>query len=412
MPLIQTVEKMASRGTDQFYFILTSDGSMDIYPDNKSSAFRIALKNPIDVGEEQWEVCLLSINYPYSWTNVGPSAKVFMKYYVDGEKGVQYVHFPNWQCHSMEEVVKFLGKKFERDHNRDGDKKVWVSLDELGRFKIASNSSTFDVGFSDNMLRLLGLAGHEKVEYMTIKSFDERQSMRDIFTDFWRADRSFDLGDFRIRKQVENAETLWDFIAVIHPYIDMKKLEVRDFEHEAFSEGLHVEVEAKNLEYEPLTNGVYLTGTEKVGSFWDSYLKGVPLDDTELLKTKGGKLMSLFQGLMKKFYEKSKLGTTIRGVTPGLINPVQRMYVYTNIMEAIDMNDDSVKLLKLVNTRGEPFKTTQEDFNNPTYFPLLKGRHSMISVLIMDESGAPVSFQSGTVVLTLHFRRSNYSWRS
>jgi hypothetical protein len=100
-----------------------------------------------------------------------------------------------------------------------------------------------------------------------------------------------------------------------------------------------------------------------------------------------------------------QIPSTIKGVTPGMINPVQRMFIYTNIIEPVDVNDTYARLLKLVNTRGEPFKTTQEEYSHPTYFALQKGKLSMIEVFIADETGEPVSFQSGTVVLTLHFRK-------
>jgi hypothetical protein len=94
-----------------------------------------------------------------------------------------------------------------------------------------------------------------------------------------------------------------------------------------------------------------------------------------------------------------------KGTVPGVVNPVQRMYIYTNIIEPLNMNNKSVRLLKMVNTRGEFFKTTQEDFIRPMYVPVENGKISIIEVLIADESGHPVPFQIGTVVLTLHFRK-------
>ncbi len=91
--------------------MLTSDGSMKDYPQNKTSKFKILLKEPLELGEDDWEVCLRSINYPFSWTNVGPSAKVFMKFYSSLTAGVQEMNFPDWQCTSMEEVVKFIANE-------------------------------------------------------------------------------------------------------------------------------------------------------------------------------------------------------------------------------------------------------------------------------------------------------------
>jgi hypothetical protein len=105
---------MALRSEDQFYFLLTSDGSHDSHPSNTTSTFQISLNEPINVGDADWEVALQTINYPYSWTNIGPAANVFMKYYVDGYTGVREINFPDWQCKSMEEVVSFIGKEISQ----------------------------------------------------------------------------------------------------------------------------------------------------------------------------------------------------------------------------------------------------------------------------------------------------------
>ena len=109
--------------------------------------------------------------------------------------------------------------------------------------------------------------------------------------------------------------------------------------------------------------------------------------------------------LMKALLKGGGLPKIINATTPGVLNPVQRMFIYVNIIDPIDLNDQFVRLLKLVNTRGESFKTTQEDILHPMYHPVQKGKISMIEVLIADENGDPVSFQIGTVVLTLHFRK-------
>lgn len=380
---------MASRGDDQFYFILTSDGSMEMYPNNKTSSFRVSLREPIDVGEEAWEVSLSSINYPYSWTNVGPSAKVFMKYYIDPLKGYHEINFPDWQCQSMGEVVKFLTKELDKKQKPDDKLRMWIGLDELGRFKISSSSSVFDVGFSENMLRLLGLAGHEQAKFMVISSFEKRQKARDMVNQFWQKDNPFDFSDQAITKAVHECKSLIDFITIMHPFIDMSRLEMLSFHFPFIFE----------------SDTYYIEGREKNGAFWTYFLSNSGTSEGDLTKTIGGQLLQFLMVKLKEIIVQPSLPKIIRGITPGMLNPVQRMFIYTNIMEPIDMNDDVVKLLKLVNTRGISFKTTQEDFTNPTYFPLLKGNHSMISILITDETGEPVSFQSGTVVITLHFRK-------
>lgn len=373
---------MGSRGTDQFYFILTSDGSMDVYPDNKTSSFRISLKDPINVTEDDWEMSLISINYPYTWTNVGNASKVYMKYCTSFEKGTREIAFPDWLCQSVKEVVEFVSKEIQKDLNNDAsDWRVWFTLDELGRFKISSNSPEFDVGFSPNMLKLLGLAGHPEAEKLTVAFFEDRQRSREVLRSCWRAGVPINFQDDVLRKAVESSETAEDFFKQTSALFDATKA------LDVFSRVVSADKELHDAWVE------YMTEEEMrvPGALMNRQIKYIS---------------TLVMYFTKELFKKLIKVMTLKGVTPGIINPVQRMFVYTNIIQPIDMNEKGVKLLKLVNTRGEPFKTTHEDFLNPTYLPLLRGTHSMISVLITDENGDPVSFQSGTVVLTLHFRRA------
>jgi hypothetical protein len=372
---------------------------MDSYPENKTSSFRILLKEPIDVGEEDWEVSLLSINYPYSWTNVGPSAKVSMKYYIGGTVGsVQEVIFPDWQCQTMSEVIKFLTKDLYIGQHMTPETKVWLRLDELGRFKMSAVvPAAFDVGFSHNMMRLLGLAGHRQASDMTLEAFERRQGHRDFLRRIWMKDREpMNIEDEHVRQNVLSCETLMDFAHLVSHYLPHEHLEK-----------IHDDI----MLYEKQRPNFTDDNSSRLRSFGRRDLNTIPPDEQEGLSGRledyrAGRVLMLMMFHMQSLFREPELPKTIKGVIPGMINPVQRMYVYINIIEPVDMNDRSIKLLKLVNTRGEPFKTTQEEYTHPTYLALQKGKISMIEVLIADELGEPVSFQNGTVVLTLHFRRA------
>lgn len=193
---------MVLRGRHQFPLILTSDGSLDVYPENKTSRFQIFLSEPLELDGDDWEVGLMGINYPYSWTNLGPSANVYMKLFAGAEGGVKEVHFPDWQCTSMEEVVGFLTRRM-KESDVPG---LWFGLDELGRLKLESTFIDVDVGFSDNMLRLLGIAAHTAARFMQIEAFDRRQKYRDILCSICRDDWPFPFGDSIMRESYENCE--------------------------------------------------------------------------------------------------------------------------------------------------------------------------------------------------------------
>lgn len=368
---------MASRGAHEFPFILTSDGSMDIYPSNTTSKFKILLSDPLEIGDEDWEVALQSINYPYTWTNIGESAKTSMKYYIDHRTGVKRVVFPDWHCETIEEIIGFIASTLEdlRLDEEDAAEipRIKVALDELGRFTLKCNSRTFDVGFSDNLLKLLGLNGHKHARQMTMKNFDRKQRHRKVMDKMFKRDKLFPLHNPHVRMAIEKANTMEDLLRIVTGHIDWTK-------------------------FTRLYTPEYMKGRDHpwVGKFHD-------VDFTE--QVGGYVLMEDLMYHLKELFKDEWIPMQILGETPCIVNPVQRMYIYTNIIEPLDMNDQAVKLLKLVNTRGSAYKTTHEEFSLLTYLPVQKGKISMIEVLIADESGDPVPFQIGTLVLTLHFRR-------
>ena len=55
---------------DQFYIILPSNSSMDIYPDNKICNFKVHLANPLKLKPSKWEVGLSEIQFPHLWHNI------------------------------------------------------------------------------------------------------------------------------------------------------------------------------------------------------------------------------------------------------------------------------------------------------------------------------------------------------
>lgn len=374
---------MAVRRDHQFVYVVTSDGCMDVYPDNKTSDFKIMLKDPIEVGDD-WEVALLDINYPYSWINVGPDAKVFMKYYIDGL--LQEVHFPNWQCQTLEEAVKFIEKRIaSKEEVGRSEPRIVVGLDDLRRFKMWSTSADFDVGFSPNLLKLLGLAGHTRADKLLLEAFEKRMSYRYLLASVTK-----DGNPVRI------TEELVDMLVTNHNVLDLAK---------TFAQFLDVE-KLKKLEH-------LGSVPEDSKLYKDVRLERAYVSDALGIHEDGPKnwvKAAAYLYYLKKLYvfDGNHPIKKIRGVVPGVVNPVQRMFIYTNIMEPVDMNNGAKKLLKMVNTKGEPFKTTHDQFNQPIYHPICRGgKIAMIHVYIADETGEAVPFQTGTVVLTLHFRKSS-----
>jgi hypothetical protein len=91
------------------------------------------------------------------------------------------------------------------------------------------------------------------------------------------------------------------------------------------------------------------------------------------------------------------------------LNPALQLYIHSNIVQPVDMNDTTTDLMRVVNIKGAPGMMTQEVFFQPTYQPVEKRRKiSMIHVYIKNEVGKFVPFVGGQVLMTLHFRRQRY----
>jgi hypothetical protein len=51
-----------------FYLTAPSNASLDVFPDNTLTSFKIRTVKPIDLAK--YQVALTEIQYPYSWFNV------------------------------------------------------------------------------------------------------------------------------------------------------------------------------------------------------------------------------------------------------------------------------------------------------------------------------------------------------
>ena len=82
------------------------------------------------------------------------------------------------------------------------------------------------------------------------------------------------------------------------------------------------------------------------------------------------------------------------------------IYVYSNIVQNRLVGDSLVPLLRVVPIRGrddEIYRT--EEFLHPHYLPTIKETTPELEFLLRRDDGTPISFNTGKVVLTLHFRK-------
>ena len=87
---------------------------------------------------------------------------------------------------------------------------------------------------------------------------------------------------------------------------------------------------------------------------------------------------------------------------------LQRLYVYTDVIENTLVGDAEVPLLRVVETHGKFEEVIHQSFALPSYVPLRKKSFDSIEIDIKDVYDNPVSFENGVVVVMLHFRSASY----
>lgn len=85
-----------------------------------------------------------------------------------------------------------------------------------------------------------------------------------------------------------------------------------------------------------------------------------------------------------------------------------KLFVYTDICENYITGDVQTPLLRIVpvdNTNYIYGSIQTKAFSPPIYLPLLRTEFSTIEIDIRTDTGDPIPFQSGTLTVTLHFKR-------
>jgi len=83
------------------------------------------------------------------------------------------------------------------------------------------------------------------------------------------------------------------------------------------------------------------------------------------------------------------------------------LLVYCNVMVDSIVGDVRAPLLRTVNVKGRYGDSVREIFTKPLYVPVRRNRFDTIEISIKGETGRPVSFNSGSSCMTLHFKRAS-----
>ena len=102
-------------------------------------------------------------------------------------------------------------------------------------------------------------------------------------------------------------------------------------------------------------------------------------------------------------------GTANRSATGSSICDLQRsfysLFVYCDVVEHVVVGDVKAPFLRTVNIAGKEGLTVKKIFQMVQNIPVLRKQFSTIEIDIRDDTGRPVPFQRGKVIVTFHFWR-------
>lgn len=99
---------------------------------------------------------------------------------------------------------------------------------------------------------------------------------------------------------------------------------------------------------------------------------------------------------------------TIRGELPcDLQAGIHALYVYCDLLQFTHVGDIKAPLLRVVNSGVKVGDVVTRYYERPRYIPLQKKNFDSIQIIIRDDLGEKIQFESGKVLLTLHFRRTH-----
>ena len=84
---------------------------------------------------------------------------------------------------------------------------------------------------------------------------------------------------------------------------------------------------------------------------------------------------------------------------------IHGLYVYCNLAESVPVGDVEAPLLRVVSAKGKNGEMQQRNFDQLRYIPLQKKHFDSVEVFIRDDLGNPIPFESGKLLVTLHFKR-------
>ena len=141
-PLHVHISSALDMDNTQFYLWLPSNSSMDVFPSNTLSEYRVRLPQAIALTDD-WEVALTEIHYPHSWNNVHDN--FWNRFYIKKGVAVEAYVLPPGHYSSVENIIVKMNDLIKQSQHKDN---VWFSYETLNRKLTVHIQNNFEVFFS------------------------------------------------------------------------------------------------------------------------------------------------------------------------------------------------------------------------------------------------------------------------
>jgi len=144
----------------QFYLWLPSNSSMDVFPSNTLTEFRVHLPQSIQL-KGDWEVALTEIQYPHSWQTVRKDPHNHI--YLGKQKFDEVVIIPNGHYSTLRSVIDSMNNQVNKSRYKD---KANFTYNDLTR-KVTVDLEKGNQVFFGDLSTMMGFGEKEIIKKTT-----------------------------------------------------------------------------------------------------------------------------------------------------------------------------------------------------------------------------------------------------
>ena len=99
---------------EQFYLVLPSNSSLNIFQDNKTSSYKVQLPHPSELDITKWEVALSEIQFPNNFYTIRDRRNRIIKQYLSSSRDdLNYLYNVEAEGNKekLEKIIALIGRK-------------------------------------------------------------------------------------------------------------------------------------------------------------------------------------------------------------------------------------------------------------------------------------------------------------